>query len=241
METPAEDSPSLEVATIVSQPFAENTYVAHLLGAGGRPSSTPGHEALIVDPGMEPELIIEYLESRQLTPRALLITHGHSDHIAGNAALKRRWPACPLVIGRGDAAKLTDPWLNLSAPFGLQLVSPPADVLLDAGDEYEAAGLKFEVREIPGHSSGHIVFICRQVAPWLVFGGDVLFAGSIGRTDFPDGDFQQLADGIWRDLFSLPDDTRVLPGHGDVTTIGAEKRHNPFVGQQSDYGRSRRK
>lgn len=233
VEKPASDSTALEVATIVSQPFEENTYVAHLAGPAG------SGEAIVVDPGLEPELIIDYLAGKQLTPRALLVTHGHSDHIAGNAALKRRWPDCPLVIGRGDAAKLTDPWLNLSAPFGLQLISPPADVLLDAGDVYQAAGLEFEVRAIPGHSSGHIVLICRQVSPWLVFGGDVLFAGSIGRTDFPDGDFTQLAEGIWRELFSLPDDTRVLPGHGEPTTVGAEKRHNPFVGQQSEYGRSR--
>jgi glyoxylase-like metal-dependent hydrolase (beta-lactamase superfamily II) len=222
---------ALRIATIVSAPFGENTYVAHLPGA---------REAIVVDPGMEPGQIIAYLERERLTPAALLITHGHSDHIAGNASVKRRWPDCLLVIGRGDAPKLTDPWSNLSAPFGVNLTSPPADVLLDHGDLYEIAGLKFEVREIPGHSSGHIIFLCRQVSPWVVFGGDVLFAGSIGRTDFPDGDFEQLASGIWRQLFTLPDDTRVLPGHGPATTIGEEKRHNPFVGRNSEYGRSAR-
>jgi glyoxylase-like metal-dependent hydrolase (beta-lactamase superfamily II) len=224
------ESLALQVATIVSAPFAENTYVAHLDGS---------KEAIVVDPGMEPEAIIEYLEGHHLTPAAFLITHGHSDHIAGNASLKGHWPQCPLVIGRGDAAKLTDPWLNLSAPFGMKLVSPPADALLDHGSCYEAAGMKFDVLEIPGHSSGHIIFLCRQVSPWLVFGGDVLFAGSIGRTDFPDGDFQQLADGIWQHLFALPGDTRVLPGHGPATTVAEEKRHNPFVGEQSEYGVSR--
>lgn len=199
----------------------------------------PRGQAIVIDPGMEPEAIEDYLDSQQLTPSAILVTHGHSDHIAGNRALKRRWPDCPLVIGHGDAAKLTDPWQNLSAPFGIQLTSPPAEVLLQAGDVYEAAGLRLEVREIPGHSSGHVVFLCRQITPWVVFGGDVLFAGSIGRTDFPDGDFEQLAEGIWRDLFSLPADTRVLPGHGDATTVGQEKRHNPFVGERSEYGRGR--
>jgi hydroxyacylglutathione hydrolase len=215
---------TLRIETIESAPFGENTYVAHLSGAS---------DAVVVDPGMEPESIIAYLERERLTPAALLITHGHSDHIAGNASMKDRWPDCPLVIGRGDAPKLTDPWANLSAPFGMKLVSPPADQLLDHGDFYEIAGLKFEVREIPGHSSGHIIFLCRQVSPWVVFGGDVLFSGSIGRTDFPDGDFQQLASGIWQHLFTLPADTRVLPGHGPETTVGEEKRHNPFVGEEA--------
>ena len=225
-----EKTAALRLATIVSAPFDENTYVAHL------PDSK---EAIVVDPGMEPDEIIAYLEREQLTPVAILLTHGHGDHIAGNASLKARWPDCPLVIGAGDAPKLTDPWLNLSAPFGLSVTSPPADVLLANGSYYENAGLKFEVCEIPGHSSGHIIFICRQASPWVVFGGDVLFAGSIGRTDFPGGDFEQLASGIWRDLFTLPDDTRVLPGHGPETTVGEEKRRNPFVGLRSEYGMTR--
>ncbi len=220
----------LEVAVIESAPFAENTYIAHLPGSPA---------AVVFDPGFEPDAICEYLDERTLTPAAFLITHGHSDHIAGNAFLKKRWPECPLVIGRGDAAKLTDPTLNLSAQFGARLVSPAADVLLDEGDTYQVAGLEFAIHEIPGHSSGHIVFICRQINPWLVFGGDVLFSGSIGRTDFPDGDFEQLAEGIWRHLFSLPPATQVLPGHGPPTTIGDELRDNPFVGRVSSYGRGR--
>ncbi len=135
------------------------------------------------------------------------------------------------MIGRRDAPKLTDPELNLSAGFGLELISPPADVLVDEGETYCAAGFDLEVREIPGHSIGHVVFIWRGQTPAVVFGGDVLFAGSIGRTDFPDGSFEQLAEGIHRHLFTLPDDTQVLPGHGPPTTTGREKRSNPFVGQ----------
>jgi glyoxylase-like metal-dependent hydrolase (beta-lactamase superfamily II) len=159
-----------------------------------------------------------------------LITHGHSDHIAGNQALKDRFPDCPIVVSRGDAAKLTDPRLNLSASFGATLLSPPGDVLVSEGDVYSAAGFDLLVREIPGHSSGHVVFIWRDAQPMLVFGGDVLFAGSIGRTDFPDGSFEQLAEGIQQKLFTLSDDTVILPGHGPPTTIRQEKRNNPFVG-----------
>ncbi len=127
-----------------------------------------------------------------------------------------------------DEPKLTDAELNLSASFGVAVVSPPADTLLRDGDIYEAAGLQFEVRETPGHSIGHVVFIYRG-EPVHVFGGDVLFAGSVGRIDIPDGDFEALATGIRGKLYTLPDDTIVLPGHGPTTTIGREKRTNPFV------------
>ena len=220
------NSSRLRLATIVSAPFAENSYIAHFEGRS---------DCLVFDPGLEPDQILDHLDREQLVPAALVITHGHSDHIGGNATLHRRWPKVPLVIGRGDAPKLTDPRLNLSAMYGLSLVSPPADVLLDDGDIYRAAGFELEVLEIPGHSSGHVVFVCRAVRPWIVFGGDVLFRGSIGRTDFPDGSFEDLASGIHRKLFTLPDDTLVLPGHGEPTTIAEEKAENPFVGRPAGW------
>ena len=219
-------SPEIRVATILSMPFAENTYVANLEGR---------QDCLIVDPGLEPEKILQYVDSEGLTPAAVLLTHGHGDHIGGNQAVKDRWPDCPLVIGRQDAPKLTDPMLNLSGVFGAGVVSPPADVLLDEGDVYRAAGFELEVLEIPGHSSGHIIFIWKQHEPYVVFGGDVLFAGSIGRTDFPGCSFEQLAEGIHSKLFLLPDDTIVLSGHGGPTTIGQEKQANPFVGAPAGY------
>lgn len=184
----------------------------------------------MIDPGFDPEAIIQYVERQKLVPAAILLTHGHADHIAGNEAMKARWPDCPLVIGRGDAAKLTDPVANLSATYGLPVVSPPADRLLKPGEVFEGAGFELQVREIPGHSSGHVVFIWLGHQPPQVFGGDVLFAGGIGRTDFPGGSFKQLAAGIHEHLFSQPDDTVVWPGHGEPTTIGEEKRSNPFVG-----------
>ena len=220
------NSPTLRLATIVSAPFGENSYIAHFEGR---------HDCLIFDPGLEPEAILEHVENEGLVPAALVITHGHSDHIGGNAALKQRWPDVPLVIGRGDAPKLTDAHLNLSAAYGMTLVSPPADVLLDEGEIYRAAGLELEVLEIPGHSSGHVVYVWRGERPWVVFGGDVLFQGSVGRTDFPDGSFESLASGIHRKLFTLPDDTLVLPGHGEPTTTGEEKRTNPFVGRPAGW------
>lgn len=212
--------------TVVSQLFEENCYIAHLNGRD---------DCVIVDPGLEPDRIQERILAERLTPAAILNTHGHSDHIAGNEAMKRTWPDAPLVIGTGDAPKLTDPVANLSAPFGLSLISPEADLLLNEGDTYEAAGFSFEIFEIPGHSSGHIVFLWKGDPTWVVFGGDVLFRGSIGRTDFPDGDHRALVDGIHQKLFTLPDSTLVLSGHGPKTTIGEEKRSNPYVGAPAGY------
>ena len=212
--------PEFRLATVVSLPFQENAYVAQLEGRS---------DCLVIDPGLEPEKILAHLDGHGLIPAAILNTHGHSDHIGGNAALKERWADCPLVIGSGDAAKLTDPTRNLSATFGVRLVSPPADVTLNEGDSYSAAGFDLQVREIPGHSSGHVVFLWMDHNPPVAFVGDVIFAGSIGRTDFADGDFDQLVWGIHQKLFRLPDETMLLSGHGPPTTVGHEKRTNPYV------------
>ncbi|MGO8690633.1 MAG: MBL fold metallo-hydrolase [Thermoguttaceae bacterium] len=213
---------AIRVTRVVSAGFGENTYLAHRQDRA---------ECLVIDPGLEPEKICDQLEKNHLTPAAILITHGHADHIAGNAALKRRWPDARLVVGAGDAAKLTDPALNLSAAFGTPLVSPPADAVVHDGEVLSAAGIDLEVRSVPGHSPGHVVYLCRDQQPMLAFVGDVIFAGGIGRTDFPDGDYEGLIAGIRRQLFTLPDDTLLLCGHGPATTVGVEKRTNPFVGE----------
>lgn len=210
---------ALQVHTVVSMPFEENSYIAWLEGRD---------EAVVVDPGLEPELILDYLQDRGLHVAAVLNTHGHADHIAGNGDLKLRYPDAPLVIGVGDAGMLGDATANLSAVFGLPLTSPPADRTVTEGDVIEVAGLRLEVRSIPGHSPGHVVFVHRGER-CHVFGGDVLFRGSIGRYDFPGGDGDQLLDGIRARLFTLPDDTVVYPGHGPATTVGHEKRTNPYL------------
>jgi glyoxylase-like metal-dependent hydrolase (beta-lactamase superfamily II) len=217
---------ALEIGCVESLPFGENTYIAYFSGRD---------DGLVFDPGFEPQAIVDYLAQHSLTPAAIICTHGHSDHIAGNRAMRERWPACPLLIGAGDAEKLVNPELNLSAAFGLAITSPPADRTLREGERFKAAGIELEVLETPGHSVGHIVLVCKQTAPWRVFGGDVLFAGSIGRTDFPDGSFDVLRRAIHEKLFTLPDETIVYPGHGPQTTIGREKRSNPFVGAPAGY------
>ncbi len=212
----------LFLKTVVSEMFEENAYIAHLDG---------NSECVVFDPGFEPQPILAYLSENGLSLAAILNTHGHADHIAGNAALKEAWPDAPLVIGHGDATKLTDPMLNLSGQYGMGLVSPAADTLVSAGQVYQAAGFDLEVRDTPGHSCGHVVFVWHNTSPPVVFAGDVLFQRSIGRTDFPDGSFEQLVESIQTQLFVLPDDSIILPGHGPATTIGEEKRYNPFVGE----------
>ena len=208
----------VRIEFVESMPFAENTYIVW------RPGRT---DAIVVDPGFEPDAVLDALRAEGLTAAVILNTHGHVDHIAGNDALKAAFPAASLVIGAGDATMLMDPMLNLSGLSGIAITSPPADRTVREGDVVEAAGLRLEVLDIPGHSPGHVVFVLRD-GP-VVFGGDVLFAGSIGRTDFPGGSLDTLLSGIRAKLWPLPDATTVYPGHGPATTVGEEKRLNPFL------------
>jgi hydroxyacylglutathione hydrolase len=212
---------ALQIRTIVSQPFEENTYVVWQSGR---------KDALVIDPGLEPDLILEFLKESDLTAAAILNTHGHADHIGGNETLKRAYPQAPLFIGVNDAPLLTDTDANLSRPFGWPIISPPADQLLREGDVVEQAGVRLEVLDVPGHSPGHVVFLYRD-HPLVVFGGDVLFRGGVGRVDFPNSNGPLLFEGIRGKLLTLPPDTVIYPGHGPTTTVGQEKQFNPFVGE----------
>ena len=117
----------------------------------------------------------------------------------------------------------------MSAAFGFEVTSPPADRLLNEGDRFTVAGIELEVFDVPGHSPGHVIYLIREMKPLVVLGGDVLFRGSVGRTDFPGGSFEMLKSGIERVLWKLPAETVVYPGHGPATTIGHEKKANPFL------------
>jgi glyoxylase-like metal-dependent hydrolase (beta-lactamase superfamily II) len=210
----------IQVRTVESEPFAENSYIVWREGS---------REAFVIDPGFEPDLIRDVLAENDLTLTAIVCTHGHVDHIAGNADLKHAYPDAPIVIGTRDAKFLTDPVVNMSAAFGFEVTSPPADRLVKEGDTFSAAGIDLEVFEIPGHSPGHVVYLVREMTPLVVLGGDVLFRGSVGRTDFPGGSFETLKAGIKRVLWPLAPETVVYPGHGPTTTIGHERRTNPYL------------
>lgn len=196
-------------------------------------SDKASDEIMVIDPGGDGDMIVESLRMMDEEPRYIVITHGHGDHIGANAELKTAFPNALLCIHEADRPTLASPELNLSAFFGAAIESPDADRLLRDGDELPLGDHTFKVLHVPGHSPGGIALYWHgtpQVAG-MVFTGDALFAGGIGRTDFPGGNEELLMRSIREKLFVLPDDTMVLPGHGPLSTIGREKQTNPFFEQ----------
>jgi glyoxylase-like metal-dependent hydrolase (beta-lactamase superfamily II) len=184
-------------------------------------------DCLVIDPGAGPEELIELLQRQSLHPTATILTHGHADHIVGVAALRHEFPHMRVYIHRLDAPMLGDAQANLSVFIDMVFTTEPADVLLEDGDIVEQAGIKLWVLHTPGHTRGGICLYEPQEG--LVFAGDTLFAGSVGRADFAGGDENQLIESIRTKLLTLPDSTVVYPGHGMRTTIGREKRANPYL------------
>ena len=180
-------------------------------------------QAVVIDPGAEADVILTTLASLKLKVKYLLNTHGHFDHVGANRKMKDATQA-PLMIHQADEPMLAD--LNrAAASFGLSAEnSPKADAYLNEDEEITFGKITLKVIHTPGHSLGGVCLF----TPGHVFVGDTLFAGSIGRTDLPGGDYQQLVDNIRQKLFLLSDDTVVHPGHGPETSIGREKKINPF-------------
>ncbi len=204
------------VATVTGGPAQTNCY---LVAADG---ST---EAVVIDPGWDAAAILAKARSLDLTIKLILITHGHFDHIGAVTDLREATGA-PVALH-----PLDHNWLRLNGGADLfRLKIRPvtsADLELAHGQIVEVGGLKFETRFTPGHTRGHVVFV--EHTQQAVFAGDVLFAGSIGRTDLPGGDYDTLIASIRDQLLSLPDEFTVYAGHGPPTTIGAERETNPFL------------
>jgi glyoxylase-like metal-dependent hydrolase (beta-lactamase superfamily II) len=183
-------------------------------------------DAAVIDPGAEAHRIIETLEEASLNAVVILNTHGHFDHVGANRAVKEKTGA-PLAIHSLDAP-LLKVVVDSAAAWGLSAEPSPApDRLLADNDTIDVGSMTFTVIHTPGHSPGGIALL----ADGYVFVGDTLFAGSIGRADFPGGDYGTLIRSIKDRLFSLPDDIRVMPGHNEPSTIGHERRFNPFLNE----------
>ena len=193
-------------------------------------SPDKGPEAAVIDPGGDANLIVEQLRYRKLTPSLILLTHGHIDHIEAVAALKKAFSDAQVCIHKNDASMLRDAGAALASFIGLPLEPCEPDRLLAEGDTLALGPHTIEVLHTPGHTRGGICLLVGQAdAPAILFSGDTLFAGGIGRTDFPGGSYTQLLDSIRERLFALPDETLVYPGHGEPSTIGEERRTNPFL------------
>jgi glyoxylase-like metal-dependent hydrolase (beta-lactamase superfamily II) len=205
----------LEVVSLPNGQLSQNCYLM---------ADRRTRDAVIIDPGEEPPMFLAELDTRAWTLRAIWLTHAHVDHIMGVGAVKRA-TGVPIHLHPLDR-RIYDALPQFGAWLGKELEAPPPpDVALTAGDRLAVGGFEFEVRPTPGHSPGSVSF----VGNGMIFGGDVLFNGSVGRTDLPGGDFATLMSSIHSQFLSLPDSTVVHSGHGPDTTIGVERLTNPFI------------
>ncbi len=209
-------APQPKIICLTNGMFMENCYLV------GSPET---QEAALIDPGEETQLFLRRLEHEGLELNAVWLTHGHLDHVDGVRRVVEETGAD--VYLHPDDRNLYDHVTQQRAAWGMRSDSPlpPPDHDLQHSAEIAVGGYAFSVIHVPGHSKGSVAFVGHGV----VFAGDVLFAGSVGRTDLPGGDAATLLASIRDQLLSLPDETIVYPGHGPATTIGAERRSNPFL------------
>lgn len=205
----------MKVITLIVGMIETNCYIAY---------DETTAEAMIIDPGAEGKRIMAEIDRLKLKVKYIVNTHGHADHIAANKYVKDATRA-ELLIHTEDAEMLINPSLNLSGMMGQPISGPAADRLLKEGDSLKLGTTELKVLHTPGHTKGGICLVSEQV----VFSGDTLFQYSIGRDDFPGGSYQQLINSIKTKLLPLADQIVVLSGHGPATTIGEERRGNPFL------------
>ncbi|WP_296961796.1 MBL fold metallo-hydrolase [uncultured Dialister sp.] len=208
----------MKIMYMVLGPFMTNTYILY---------NEETMEGLVVDPSFSPEQYIKAIEEKKIHLTSIFLTHAHVDHMAGMNELRKAFPEARMYMDKRDRPFLRDPERNLSYMFPTPTLVDDADVWVKDGDEIETSGYTFQVIDTSGHTPGGISFYLKKEG--IVFTGDSLFQGSIGRTDFPGGSMKELTGSIRKNLFALPDSTVVLSGHGEQTTIGQEKRTNPFL------------
>lgn len=211
----------MEIKTLPLGPIGTNCYIV-----------SKNDECLIFDPGAEPEKIEEYLTEQKLTPKAIMLTHAHFDHIGAVDTIRKRYNI-DVYLHKEEHDWLEKAELNRSILFfgeAAAVRTAKPDHLIDIG-KHTIGSFIFEVVHTPGHSPGSVSYIFHDNQ--FVISGDTLFNQGIGRTDLPEGDFKTLMMSIFKELYTLPEDFTVYPGHGPLTTIGAEKFQNPFTIQVS--------
>ncbi|MBI4712458.1 MAG: MBL fold metallo-hydrolase [Planctomycetes bacterium] len=212
----------MNIKTLIVGPIQACCYIA----------SGQGSEAIMIDPGGDGSIIIDYLKKHRLKPIYLVNTHGHIDHIGANGEIKESFPDIKICIHADDAPMLGSAQHNLSTELGYRYSSPPPDKLLKEGDIITVGKIRLEVIHLPGHTKGGVGLVYEppdKKSPIIIFTGDTLFAGGIGRTDFPGGSNEKLLQSIKTKILTLPADTIIYPGHGPDSTVGEEKDNNPFL------------
>ncbi len=207
----------LRIKTCVLGQVATNCYLVY---------NEQTKAAVVIDPADNSEYIIDKCSSLGIVPNAVLLTHGHFDHILAAKDVAREY-GCKIYAGRDEEALLLDPAKNMTGAWGMPQLSLQADVLVRDKEVLNLLGFEWEVLFTPGHTAGSVCYYIGSDG--VLFSGDTLFADSLGRTDLPTGSSSVIVKSILERLLVLPEDTMVYPGHGDPTTIGHEQQYNPVA------------
>ena len=219
----------IRIENIVLGMCATNCYAVFDGGAktpGGYVDDGQLKEAVIIDPAADAACIEAMIARYNLRPVAVLLTHGHFDHLSAADAVRKRY-GIKVYAGNEERPVMNSSSYNLSLPFTGEGMTFEADEYFKPGEELDFAGFRIETIPVPGHTIGSVCYYFEEQK--VLFSGDTLFAGSVGRSDFPTGNAGQLIRAIKSGLMSLPDDVKVYPGHGESTTIGCERVNNPFI------------